>query len=93
VSCHRALIGAIPKSLRGLTIDYEKDGLYWKAYFDGVPSEEEKEVLSVACTEVIADFSEIMTAKEEYLFCPYPQKMDRLKMWIFLRWEDETNVI
>jgi hypothetical protein len=56
LSCHRALLGAIPVKLRGLTIKLEQDTLFWKGYFDGEPTEEEKEVLSIAFTEVIADY-------------------------------------
>ena len=61
--------------------------MYWKGYFDGEPTEEEKEILSVACTEVIADFPTIMYAKEEYLNHSYPLKMEMLQFWAFLKWE------
>ncbi len=88
MSCHYNLIGAIPKNLRGLTVKLENGTLYWRGYFDGEPTEDEKEVLSVACTEVIADFFDIINdAEEEYLNYAYPLEMELLQFWAFLRWE------
>lgn len=89
ISCHYSLLGAIPKKLRGLTVKLENETLYWKGYFDGEPTEEEKEILSVACTEVIADFPIIKVVKEEYLIHIYPLEMEMLQFWAFLRWEEE----
>lgn len=88
VSCHRALIGAIPTKLRGLTVKLEDSKLYWKGYFDGEPTEEEQDAVSTACTEVLADFPFISSLEEEYVNYPYPQKMDMLQFWVFLRWEE-----
>ncbi len=50
--------------LRILTIDASWIGHYWKGYFDGEPTDEEKEILSVACTEVMADFPVIKRVNE-----------------------------
>ncbi len=73
-SLHRALLGAIPRNLKGLRVKESSNLLIWQAFFDTVPTEEEKEVLSVACTEVIADFPIINTVKEEYIYHPAPLK-------------------
>lgn len=89
LSCHNSLIGAIPNSLRGLTVKLENRTLFWKGYFEDEPTEEEKEILSIACTEVIADFSIINNVKEEYITHPKPLKMKRLLFWAFLRWEQD----
>jgi hypothetical protein len=89
LSLHRALHGAIPVNLRGLKVKINGDTLFWIGYFDGEPTEEEKEILSVACTEVIADFPNIDSVKEEYINYPSPLKMEvaNLYDWGFLRWE------
>ncbi|RZT21624.1 hypothetical protein [Fictibacillus sp. BK138] len=87
ISCHRSLLGAIPHNLRGLTVMFENETLHWIGYFDGEPSEEEKRLLTLACTEVIADFPIIKGVNEEYLNHSYPLKMDMLEFWAFLRWE------
>lgn len=89
LSCHKALLGAIPTKLRGLTIAIEEDTLFWRAYFDGEPTEEEKEVLSGACTEVIADFPSINVVKEEYINRESPLIMEMLQLWAFLKWEEK----
>ncbi|MEH7482627.1 hypothetical protein V7157_16530 [Neobacillus drentensis] len=85
LSCQRALLGAIPYKLRGLTVKLENKTLYWKGYFDGEPTEEEKEILSVVCAEVIADFPIIKVVEEEYINHSFPLKMEMLQFWAFLR--------
>ncbi|KOS66282.1 hypothetical protein AEA09_18875 [Lysinibacillus contaminans] len=91
ISSHYSLLGAIPNKLRGLTVKLENETLYWKGYFDGEPTEEEKEILSVACTEVIADFPTIKDVKEEYFNHSRPLKMEMLQFWAFLRWEQDDS--
>lgn len=91
ISCHYSLLGAIPQKLRGLTVKLDNKILYWTGYFNGEPSEEEKELLSLACTEVVADFPTIKEVKEEYLNHSYPLKMEMLQFWAFLRWENDMN--
>lgn len=82
-SCNRAILKVISNKLRGVTIQYKSNELIWKAYFNGEPEEEEIEALSVACTEVIADFPEIKRVTEEYLCVKYPEKIEKLDEWIF----------
>lgn len=87
LSSHKALLGAIPSKLRGLTIKFENETLYWRCYFDEEPTEEEKEVLSIANTEVLADFPMMRFTEEEYKCYPYPLKMEMYQFWAYLRWE------
>lgn len=61
-SLHRDLLGAIPRNLKVLKVKETSNLLIWQAFFDTEPTEEEKEVLSVACAEIIADFPNIKTA-------------------------------
>ncbi|MCY8222971.1 hypothetical protein ACG2QI_11595 [Bacillus sp. GM2] len=91
ISCHYALLGAIPYKLRGLAVKLENETLYWKGYFNGEPTDDEKEMLSVACTEVLADFPLIKDCEEEYINHKFPLKMDKLQFWAFLRWEDNLH--
>lgn len=90
-SLHRALFGAIPKNLKGLRVKITNDLLIWQAFFDTEPTEEEKEVLRVASTEVIADFPNINIVDEEYLHHPAPLKNTTRDEWAFVRWEPETE--
>ncbi|AGN35990.1 hypothetical protein OIO07_06385 [Bacillus paralicheniformis] len=91
ISCHYALLGAIPYKLRGLAVKLENETLYWKGYFNGEPTDDEIEMLSVACTEVLADFPHIKDCEEEYINHKFPLKMDKLQFWAFLRWEDNEH--
>ncbi|MFD1356862.1 hypothetical protein ACFQ4X_03035 [Fictibacillus halophilus] len=91
ISCHYSLLGAIPQKLRGLTVMLDNETLYWTGYFNGEPSEAEKELLSMACTEVVANFPMIKGVKEEYLNHSYPLKMEMLQFWAFLRWENDKD--
>ncbi|MFA9560488.1 hypothetical protein ACERII_24620 [Evansella sp. AB-rgal1] len=90
LSSHRALHGAIPKNLKGLKSKIvNKSHLQWICYFDQEPTEEEKDRLSDACTEVIADFPLISSVDEQYLYHPEPLNMEGsvIAGWAFFRWE------
>ncbi|MBM7602600.1 hypothetical protein JOC75_000570 [Metabacillus crassostreae] len=89
LSCQRSLLGSIPYKLRGLKVKVENNTFYWKGYFDGEPTEEEKEILSIACTEVIADFPIIEEVVEEYINHTFPLKMEMMQFWAFLRGEQD----
>ncbi|WP_240377723.1 hypothetical protein [Bacillus piscicola] len=93
ISCHHALLGAIPNKLRGLTIKLEDETLFWKGYFDGEPNDNEKEILSAACTEVIADFPIIMNCKEECINHKFPLEMEKLQFWASLKWEESEAIL
>ena len=41
-------------------------------FFDEEPTENEKNILSIVATEIIADFPEISYCKEEYIHHPSP---------------------
>jgi len=91
LSLHLALIGAIPENLRGLKVILTNNRLLWQAFFDHEPTEDEKEVLSVACTEVLSDFPNINEVQEEYIFHPTPLTVNTIHEWAFVRWEPETE--
>lgn len=42
ISCHYALLGAMPNKLRGPAVKLENETLKWKGYFDGEPTDDEK---------------------------------------------------
>ncbi|PIC87160.1 hypothetical protein CSV72_04070 [Sporosarcina sp. P20a] len=88
LSIHRALFCAIPKNLKGLRVVIEENNkLIWQAFFDAKPTEEEKEVLSIASTEVLADYPDIHTIEEEFLYHPAPLNIQAIEEWAFVRWE------
>jgi hypothetical protein len=90
LSIQRALLGAVPASLRAVSVDADEGKIYYRCIFNGEPSEDEWELLSVAATEIIADFPEPYIIEEEYLHIPNPKKMKHLKHLVFLRHEAEN---
>jgi len=88
LSANRALLGAVTENLRGVTVDYSKDQLTLKAYFDKGATEVDKELIDIALTEMIADFKEINECKYESVDLFFPTKMTVLKDWVFMRNEN-----
>lgn len=88
LSSQQALIGAIPKKLRGLTVRNDYNSLLWIAYFDDQPTEREKDILSRAYREVAAKYPNIQSIREEFVFIPTSFRIDMLDFWVFLRWEE-----
>ncbi|QUG42658.1 hypothetical protein KD050_05135 [Psychrobacillus sp. INOP01] len=72
LSVQRALFRSIPKNTKAIYAKIESNNLIWKVYFDEIPTEEEKEMLSIAATEVLCDFPEILFSDEQYIYHPEP---------------------
>ena len=89
LSAQRALLSHVPVSLRAVSVDANSRKIYYRCIFDGEPTEDEWELLSVAATEMIADFPEPYTIEEEYLYIPHPETMEHLKYVVFLRHESK----
>lgn len=87
LSATRALLGAITPSVRGITVVYNKEFIKLRVYFDIGATEEEKELISDAHGEIIADFPEIKTFPYEVIELPFPERMQVLSDWIYMRYE------
>jgi hypothetical protein len=88
LSANRALLGAVTPNLRGVTLDYIPELLTLRAYFDIDATDEEKELIDIALTEMIADlYYDIKTCKYEPVELAAPAKLTVLKDWIYLRYE------
>ncbi|MGV3502551.1 MAG: hypothetical protein ACO1O1_02510 [Adhaeribacter sp.] len=83
----RALLGAITPSVRGITVDYNREFIKLRAYFDIGATEEEKELISDAHGEIIGDFPEMKAFPYEVFDLPFPEKMQVLSDWIYMRYE------
>lgn len=92
LSCQRSLVGSIPYKLRGLTVKLENNTFYWKGYFDGEPTEEEKEILNIACAEVIADFPIIEVVEEEYIKSYVSFKNGNVAILVFPKMRTRINL-
>jgi hypothetical protein len=87
LSAQRALLGAVPFSLRGASIETEGDTIFWRCVFDREPTDEEREALSVAGTEIMADFPQVKKIEEQFLVQSNPGKVSHLRNIVFERSE------
>ena len=89
LSAQRALLDSVPCSLRAVTVGWDKNEILFRCIYDGEISEEHKEELEVAATEIIADFSEPYTISTEYIRLDEPLSIKPyyLKWWVFIRYE------
>lgn len=63
-------------NLRGVTAQWknEENTLALSMYFDGEPTEEEKDDVSAICAEIIASFSDALM-EENYMRWDYPKPL------------------
>lgn len=87
LSAQRALWGVVPPALRSVSVDAQEPVVYFRCIFDRDATEDDKELLSCAATELIADFPDSWDIKEEYLVIPVPERMQHLKFLVFQRYE------
>ncbi|WP_024873624.1 hypothetical protein [Tolumonas lignilytica] len=87
LNAQRALLGNIPASLRCVSVEYNSTEIMCSFVFDGIPSADDKELLSHAATEIIADYPDVYTINEVYLSIPYPKNMPYLRNIVFMRYE------
>jgi hypothetical protein len=87
LSAQRALWGQVPRSLRAVSLEMRGTCIYFRAVFEPSASEEDRELLACAATEVVADFPAPVTIKEEFLDIAPPEKPPNLQFLVFLRWE------
>jgi hypothetical protein len=93
LSANRAMWGTVTPHLRGVTVDYNTEWLTLRAYFDNGATEDDKELIDVALTEMIADlWQDIEKCHYEPIDLPFPNKMDILKDWIYMRHENWNDI-
>lgn len=86
----RALWEIPTPDLRGIAVGPE-DGVKVVArfYYDGPVTDRHRELVSLAETYLLADFSSEMTSRFEAVQHPIPSRLDlgTLAWWVYLRWE------
>ncbi len=90
LSLQGALVGNVPSSLRGVTIDWMDKKLTIRFVYSGNISDDDLESLRVVVTEVIADFPEDYIINDEYVRVDEPTSLRfyTLRLWAFKRKED-----
>lgn len=87
LSSIRALQGAITSSLRSVSVELREKKIIWQCLFDSDATEDDFELMSAACTEVIADYPSSYGLEEIIKYVPFPKDMKQLKNLIYLRYE------
>ena len=84
LSAQRALWGAIPTSLRAFSIEIFGNVIRTRSVFDDTETLDHREMLSVASSEIIADFLPTFAIEEEFLSPPVCISIPHLQHVIFL---------
>ncbi len=86
LSAQRALWGHAPSTLRTASIDIKNNVILWKCIFDKDATDNDFELLRMAGTEIIADFSHF-NIEEEMTIIPFPTKTEDLEFLVYYRHE------
>jgi hypothetical protein len=87
LSAQRALWGRVPQSLRAFSIELNENVIRVRSIFDETMAEADKELLSEAGSEIVADYPAPFTIDEEFLKIPSGREMQHLQSLIYLRYE------
>ncbi|MFT3786534.1 MAG: hypothetical protein QM770_10255 [Tepidisphaeraceae bacterium] len=90
LSARRALLGQVPSSLRAVSLEMRDTVIHFRAVFEPGTSEADREFLSVAATEIVADFTAPVTIQEEYIELAPPAEPLHLRHLVFSRSEAGT---
>ncbi|SCA63650.1 Uncharacterized protein SCG7086_AY_00140 [Chlamydiales bacterium SCGC AG-110-P3] len=74
------------ENVRGVTAEWVKDTAVITFYFEGHLTEDDIDKCSVACTEIIAAFSEGFL-EEEYIRLDPPAPLPSSEFWVYKRVE------
>jgi len=87
LSAMRALWGAVPRSLRAVSVEERDGNIEWLCVFDGSQTTADIELLKEASTSLVADFID-NRFRETYETIEPPSKPRRLMELIYQRAED-----
>ncbi len=83
LSANRALLGAISSKMRVILIKFESDAIYIRAILDGPVSNNDRESISLASTEIAADFSDVQVY-DECIRSDYPGPIPEHDGWFMV---------
>ncbi|HEX8550856.1 MAG TPA: hypothetical protein VF681_04810 [Abditibacteriaceae bacterium] len=91
LSLQKALLGAITDNLYAVTAGFEGQWIRIDAYFTGDITAEDRDSISVAATEVIADFATDFMIDERCYSLLEHNSLKTLDFWAFLRQREENS--
>jgi hypothetical protein len=90
LSVQRALLGAVPGSLRAVTCHWEETEIKLRFVFDGEIDDDDYEAAGIVGSEVIADFPAPWTICEDIVRVDYPGSLcsQPVVLWAYRRKEE-----
>jgi hypothetical protein len=85
LSAQRALLGAIGPEVLGVCVGLENGRLAFSGFVSERATEDEREALDFAATEIIADFSEATALDVEIAALDGTTLPERAGEWVFIR--------
>jgi len=92
LSTQVGMLGNITPNIRMITCGWKEEEILIRAVFDGLITEENKELIELIATEVVADFKRFYI-KTEYIRLDAPSSLAQLFLTIvvYLRFEYESD--
>jgi len=84
LSVNRALWGEVTAQLRAVTATLKTKTIYLKFYFDGAPSDDDRESVGCIGSEVIADYPAPYLIEEEIIIAPSPEPILYEEDWMMV---------
>ena len=93
LSLQRALVGAVPASLRALTCDWAETKVTLRYIFDGPVCPFDADAMMAVGAEVAADFRDTVALDEQIVRVDHPAGLGRhfLRAWAYMRKEEPTE--
>lgn len=93
LSLQRALVGAVPASLRAVTCDWTDTTILLRQIFDGPIDPGDEEAMRIVGTEVISDFPPEVALDEQIIRIDHPASLAShfLRAWAYMRKEGPTD--
>ncbi|MBD0274272.1 MAG: hypothetical protein ICV73_20365 [Acetobacteraceae bacterium] len=93
LSLQRALVGAVPASLRAVTCDWTEARITLRYVFDGPIDHEDEESMRVVGAQVVADFPPDVELDEQIVRSDHPAGLTPhfLRAWAYMRKEGPTE--
>ena len=82
-----ALLGAVASNLRAVLVRYDSSSVHFEAYYDGPIGEDEREVMSLVETEVLAALPASNTVEHSLTRLDAPAPIPKERIWVFFRKE------
>jgi hypothetical protein len=93
LSLQRALVGAVPASLRAVTCDWEETTITLRYIFDGPVDADDADGMAAVGAEVASDFADAVALDEQIIRVDHPAGLAPhfLRAWAYMRKEEPTE--